>query len=230
METDLVKTYQDKALKNLPHRKRLDDIYRVIEKEGLAGKNDLTYADFGCASGFITDLVTKKLDPASAYGFCHSDGIEVGRELYPNIQFGFVELTEPSDIGQYDFCTCFETLEHVGNIEIALDNLCHATREGGGTLLITVPIEIGIVGIGKFLAKTIFYNYDLDELPGDKLYFKYLMALLTYRDMSQFRDNRFGWGTHFGFDYRRIDKHLKMNRCKFRAWNKFTTRFYLISP
>lgn len=130
MKFDLTKTYRDRALKNLPHRRRLKEIYRIIDREGLSGREGLSYADFGCASGYVTDLVTRELKPAAAFGFCHSDGIETGRKKYPHIEFGFVELTEPSDIGQYDFCTCLETLEHVGNIEIAMENLCRAA--GGG--------------------------------------------------------------------------------------------------
>lgn len=228
MKTDLVKTYQDNRLKNYPHRKRLTDIYTIIEREGLTAQADLSYADFGCATGYITDLVSKKLSSQSIYGFCHSDGITVGKEIYPNIQFGFFELNEPGTIGPFSFCSCFETLEHVGNIHSAIDNLCRAAE--GGTLLISVPIEIGPRGIIKFLTKTWFYKYNLDELPGDKLYFKYLMSLFTYQDISKFRDDRFGWGTHFGFDYRVIDNYLKKRECSFRAFNKTTTRYYLIYP
>lgn len=228
MKTDLVKTYKDNRLKNYPHRKRLKDIYRIIDNEGLPERTDLTYADFGCATGYITDLVSKKLSPQSTYGFCHSDGINEGEKLYPNIQFGFFELNDNRTIGPFSFCSCFETLEHVGNIHSAIDNLFRAAE--GGTLLISVPIEIGPRGIFKFLAKTWFYNYNLDELPGDKLYFKYLMSLLTYQDISKYRDKRFGWGTHFGFDYRVVDKYLKKRECNFRAFNKLTTRYYLIYP
>lgn len=89
---------------------------------------------------------------------------------------------------------------------------------------------MGIRGIAKFLAKTIVYKYDLKELPGERLYFKYLISLLTHRDMSRFRDRRFGWGTHFGFDYRVIDRYLKSGGYRYRAKNKVTTRYYLIYP
>ncbi len=225
----LTKTYQEKTLKNRPHRMRLNEIFSILEREGMAEIDGLTYADFGCATGFITNLVAKRIGSTAAHGFCHSDSIETGRREYPHIDFGFVELTEPSDIGKYRLCTCFETLEHVGNIEVALDNLVRAT-EPGGLLLVTVPIEIGPRGLAKFLAKTIFYKYDLDELPGDKLYGKYLLSLLLNRDMSRFRDERFGWGTHFGFDYRVIDRYLRRRGIRYRAHNKATTRYYLVYP
>jgi 2-polyprenyl-3-methyl-5-hydroxy-6-metoxy-1,4-benzoquinol methylase len=225
----LTKTYQENKLKNRPHRMRLNEIFSILEREGIADLDGLTYADFGCATGFITNLVAEHIEPEAAYGFCHSDNIEIGRREYPHINFGFVELTEPSDIGKYKFCTCFETLEHVGKIEIALDNLVRAT-EVGGMLLVTVPIEIGVRGLAKFLAKTLLYKYDLDELPGEKLYGKYLLSLIFYRDMSRFRDERFGWGTHFGFDYRVIDRYLRRRDIRYRSYNKATTRYYLVYP
>jgi hypothetical protein len=124
---------------------------------------------------------------------------------------------------------CFETLEHIGNCMVGLNNLLRSTSEGG-TLLITVPIEIGLIGIIKFLVKTLFFRYRLNELPGRMLYFKYLTSLVLHRDMSKFRDKRYGWSTHFGFDYRLIDRYLKSNLIKYRSETIMTTRFYIIKP
>ena len=172
------------------------------------------------------------LKHAKVHGFDHSEHLEVAKEKYPSFEFGFFELNEQSDIGNFDFVSCFETLEHVGNFETALSNVLNATIKGG-TLLLTAPIEIGPVGIAKFLAKTILYRYRLDELTGGEssgFYCRYLLSLLLFKDMSSYRDERFGWGTHFGFDYRRIDEYLDSRNIRFRARNYFTTRFYVIRP
>jgi SAM-dependent methyltransferase len=232
MKKDHALIYQDRSLRNWPHRRRLREIRSAIRREGLAEKDGISYADFGCGTGFLTDIVAGELGPADVHGFDHSEHLDIARERYPSFEFGFIELNEPSDVGEFDFVTCFETLEHVGDMETALGNMLNATREGG-TLLITAPIEIGPVGTIKFLAKTILYGYSLEELAdgqGSGLYLRYLSSLLLCRDISAYRPARTGWGTHFGFDYRSIDRYLDLNNISFTARNAVTTRFYVIRP
>ncbi|MBU8921833.1 MAG: class I SAM-dependent methyltransferase [Bacteroidales bacterium] len=231
MKKDHSHIYKDKSLKNWPHRQRLKEIKSVIEKEGSRSHGTLTYADVGCGTGFLTKVVANQLKPEEVYGFDHSEHLEVARKKNPSFKFEFMELNNPADVGQHDFVTCFETIEHVGNPDSALSNLIKMTKSGG-TLLLTAPIEIGPVGLVKFLAKTIVYNYKLDELSGNgaNLYNKYLLALISYKDISKFRDQRFGWGTHFGFDYRRVDDLLRSKKIKYRTKNVVTTRFYIVKP
>lgn len=227
MHLDLSQTYKDGSLKNYPHRQRLKEIFNIIEREGLSSLDGISYADIGCNDGYITNLIAKRLHAAAIYGFCHSKKLENGRAKYPHIYFNHLELNDPADAGRYDLVTCFETLEHVGDLLTALDNLIRATAMGG-TLLITVPIEIGFKGVIKYLAKTIFYRYTLDELPGKRLFFKYLISLVSRGDISTFRDKRHGWATHFGFDYRTIDRYLESRGIGYRAKNKVTTRYYIV--
>jgi len=232
MKEDHSLIYKDRSIKNWPHRQRLKEIQSVIHKESLNEIENLTYADIGCGTGYLTEIVANLLHPSEVYGFDHyTEHLEIARSNYPSYQFEILNLNEPSDIRRFDFVTCFETLEHVGNAYTAIDNLLNATKSGG-TLLITLPIEIGPVGTFKFLAKTLIYKYKLDELlgGGTQLYNKYLLSLITYKDMSKFRDQRSGWGTHFGFDYRRIDEYLESRGVSFRAKNIVTTRYYVIKP
>jgi hypothetical protein len=97
-------------------------------------------------------------------------------------------------------------------------------------LIITAPIEVGPIGIFKFLLKTLLYGYKLDELPGEDLYFKYLKTLLTNGDVKAFRDARHGWGTHFGFDHRLVSKNLDAMKIDYRSFTKGTTRFFVVKP
>ncbi len=232
MKKDHSLIYKDKSLKNWTHRQRLKEIRSIIQNEVLADIDSLKYADVGCGTGYLTDVVSSMLSPSEVVGLDHSEHLEVARARYPDYRFEFLELNEPSEAGKYDFVTCFETLEHVGKPFVAIDNLIRAT-EKNGTLLITLPIEIGPVGIFKFLAKTVCYGYKLDELPGEggaQLYNRYLSSLIAYKDISVYRDQRFGWGTHFGFDYRIVDKYLKSLNVAYRVKNVVTTRFYVIKP
>ena len=230
MGIDHSKTYKEKSFKNLPHRMRLNAIHACLDDKIESG--NIRYADFGCSNGYITDLITRRYQIEEAHGFDHEEqNLAIARENYPSIQFGTVDLNRSQSSGQYDIVTCFETLEHVGNIPNALQQLLSSTANGG-TLLITVPIEIGIRGIIKFLLKTILYHRvykaALDELPGEKIYFKYFKSLFSGVDMSKFRDDRSGWSTHFGFDYRVISELLHASGYKFSVHTKFTTCFFIV--
>jgi len=231
LKKDHVHIYKGRSLKNWPHRQRLKEIESVIGREKAGSHGDLTYADVGCGTGLLTRIVADRLEPKEVHGFDHSEHLEIARAKNPSYVFEFLELNDSVDVGQFDFVTCFETIEHVGNPISALNNLIGMTKKGG-TLLLTAPIEIGPVGLVKFLAKTILYKYKLDELSDTdtKLYNKYLWSLLSFGDISKYRDERFGWGTHFGFDYRRVDDFLKSKNVAFRARNVVTTRFYVIHP
>ena len=108
----------------------------------------------------------------------------------------------------------------------AVANLVSAVAPGG-TLVISVPIEIGMVGLAKLGAK-LAYGYDLSQLPQRPgLLRSYVGALVAGTRISQFRDDRPGWGTHFGFDYRDLDDLLSQSEVEVRRWNSFTTRFYV---
>lgn len=148
--------------------------------------------------------------------------------MYPEITFTRIDLDRTHAIQPLcDLVTCFETLEHVGNLNLALDNLL-AVLKPGGTALITVPVEHGWRGALK-LAIKMLYGYDLSELPqAPGLWRRYVRALLTGERMSQFRDQRPCWGTHFGFDYRDLDDALQARSVLFLGWNSGTTRFYRI--
>jgi SAM-dependent methyltransferase len=167
-----------------------------------------SYADIGCSNGFITKKIADRLNVQHAYGFDHSDSLlDEARSCYPDLEFAVVNLNEPVSWGrQFHLVSCFETLEHVGNLGSAVGNLAAAVAPGG-ILVVSVPIEIGLWGTCKFLCKAAL-GYRLDELPGPPTYGQYLSALLAGRRMSEFREVRSGWSTHFGFDYRDVEDLL----------------------
>ena len=97
-----------------------------------------------------------------------------------------------------------------------------------GCILISVPIEIGSVGIIKYLLKRFIYRYDLPLNVSDR---SYLISLLNRTDISRYREPSDGYGSHFGFDYRCIDQYLKRQDrlLNVESFNAFTTRFYMIT-
>jgi SAM-dependent methyltransferase len=203
----------------------------VFQKISFNDVKDLRYADFGCSTGYLTNIVAKMVRPSSTFGFDHYlDHLQLAKQKYTGYRFDFVDLNKSFNVGKFDIVTCFETLEHVGNQNTAINNLLNAT-EKGGMLVITVPIEIGFIGLLKFLTKTALFGYKLDELSkNDLTFFKYLFHLMTYKDISSFREERKGWGTHFGFDYRTIDLYLHSLGVPFKTKSVVTTKFIVITP
>ena len=224
MLTDHSKTYRLNDVRNIAHIMRLKNILKTLGAR-VPGKVS-TYADYGCSNGFITSQVAQRLGIPNVSGFDHSDNVDVGAQLHPEISFQRLDLNVVhAELGKYDLVTCFETLEHVGNIESAIENVCRS-RSPEGSLLVTVPIEIGWIGFAKYVIKRFLFRYDLPLQCTDRQYAK---ALLNGERISRFRPPAPGYGTHFGFDYRDVDEILS-NRVKvrFESWNSGTTRFYFI--
>lgn len=223
---DHSQTYKDKSLRNLPHRYRLGKIKQVMTEQEFVARP--RYADVGCSNGFITAIVGDLLDASSTTGFDRSENLAIARENFPELDFQFLDLNEdnPPPERKYEVVTCFETIEHVGKLEAGVDNLLKLVADNG-TLVITVPIEIGRWGIAKYIAKRSIYRYTWPLNCTDSQYFR---ALLAGDDISKFRYDRSGHGSHFGFDYRRVDRRLAERSDEFTvsAYNDFTTRFYII--
>jgi SAM-dependent methyltransferase len=219
--------YKSNSVWHWHHRRRLEIVLDAVAAEWPDGAG--SYADVGCSNGHITNLVVERTKVATACGFDHSDDLlEAARSRYPEIKFSKVDLNQPVDWPrQFDVVTCFETLEHVGDLNMAVKNLVACVRTGG-KLILSVPIEIGPWGVAKFFAK-LSRGYKLDELPGDVTVWRYAKALLLSERMSTFRDARSGWGTHFGFDFRDVDEALeRLGIANVMASHRAANRIYKI--
>lgn len=227
-------TYTTWRLKNIPHRVRLRAILKqtAIFLASRGRPTDL-YADFGCSNGFITSKIVNILEPNRATGFDHAEeNLSIARRRYSNITFLNIDLNRPRSFAKkFDVVTCFETLEHVGDVRNAVNTIIGAI-EDGGVALIVVPIEHGLIGLVKLFVK-LLHGYNLDELANNERRVSlkaYLMSLLTGRRMSAFRDRaRRGWGTHFGFDYRDVSDALADLPVTYRSFRIGFNMFYRIT-
>jgi len=222
--------YKQLRLKNIVHRMRLRQIILALDDEGTLSKN--RFIDVGCSNGYLTNIISERYKLEEVFGVDHDkENLGIAAESYPNIQFNEIDLNRISAnrYGNFDLVTCFETLEHVGNIENAINQVLSLASKSNSLVLISVPIEIGIVGIGKFIAKSL-YGYNLTELRTGTTFFSYLWRLVSHKKISIFRHKKEGWGTHYGFDYRDIDEMLTETGCTFSAKNQLTTRIYKIKP
>lgn len=226
MAIDHSKTYKHLTVRNIPHILRK----KQLEKQILnLPTNCQIYADFGCSNGYLTHEFSKFLSPNKTIGYDHNvENIEIARASYPLLNFETIDLNKPNILDKKsEVITCFETLEHVGDIPNAVQTIKNACQPGA-CILISVPIEIGFFGVIKYLLKRFIFKYDLPLNCGDRTYF---FALLTGKDISQYRSPAKGYGTHFGFDYRVLDKIIssKFFNAHILKFNKFTSRFYLIN-
>jgi SAM-dependent methyltransferase len=202
-------TYRQLRLRNIPHRIRLRKIRHLLNEAGVHGSS---WADVGCSNGYIIADILKRHRPLDVCGFDRSEAqLAKARELLPSVRFVQLDLLAsdpPHD--RFDVVSCFETLEHVGNLRKAIGTLLDLT-EPEGRLVITVPIESGWRGGLKFAVKTSLYGYSLDELPQrPSIYRQYCRALILRSRVSVFRaEERRGWATHFGFEWRDLDELLR---------------------
>jgi 2-polyprenyl-3-methyl-5-hydroxy-6-metoxy-1,4-benzoquinol methylase len=222
---DHSKSYSKKNIQSITHRHRLNSITQ--ELSGMRIPQGGTFCDLGCSNGFITSIIQRKFNFSYVAGMDHDNENILNASIkHSHITFTVIDLNEFSKPERcYDLVTCFETLEHVGNIENALDNILNRIKPGGNAL-ITVPIERGITGIIKYLIKKIL-GYSVSELKISD--WRYFCLIVRGDRISKSRPKANHYKTHFGFDYLDIDELLKKKEINFTAFNKLTTRFYKIS-
>ena len=219
-------TYREFKLRNIPHLIRLRTLKRLVT-ENSVDEIDF-YADFGCSNGYLTNIFAEISSPKKSFGFDLSDNIKEAKIKFPYIDFDYIDLNGDFNFSKkFDLITCFETLEHVGNIRNALEILKKAANNNS-YILISVPIEIGTIGLLKYLVKRFLLKYELPLLCND---FEYLHALITQSDISKYRKISDGYGSHFGFDYRYLDTEINkaFSSWKVDKFNSGSTRFYRIT-
>ena len=153
--------------------------------------------------------------------------IEIARAGHPLIQFENLDLNLINAFDKKsEIVTCFETIEHVGNMSNALKTLRNAASETS-VILSSVPIEIGVVGILKYITKRYIFSYNLELNCSDS---EYLIAFLLGKRIKRFRHAADFYGNHFGFDYRDLDEEVDsiFTEHQVQKYNSGTTRFYKI--
>jgi 2-polyprenyl-3-methyl-5-hydroxy-6-metoxy-1,4-benzoquinol methylase len=215
------------SLHTLPHRLR---VHQAISALKSLRQHFSTYADVGCADGFVTRQIAAALKTEETVGYeLQPHIVAAAQERFPEISFRQWNMTAegPPD-AKFDLVTCMETLEHVLDLQFALKNVLAITRK---VLLITVPVEIGPLGLAKFSAKVLLRRPVFTaEHSGSRT--DYALRLLRGASISQFRHSpEHGyWTLHTGFDYRELDSALCGLQVSFTAKNRGWNRFYIVRP
>ena len=194
------------------HRARLDREIEVLNELKLPKVGRL--ADFGCSNGFLLETIQRDVSAVTEWEFV---GFDRQRDLLalaearglPRTTFRQLDLNSTTDVGQYDLVTCFETLEHVGDFQTAVRGLLRACADGGH-LVISVPYEIGIPGLAKFLGRMVLRKNAYRDFFDNRSKFRYFMTLLLGRRTDVFREPpQEAWGPHLGFDNSVFESFLR---------------------
>ncbi len=225
MANDHSLTYRIFTFRNIPHILRLQSTIKILTDLGM--HEDDSIIDFGCSNGFITNKIKKHFNLRRARGLdLDIENIKIAKKNYPDINFSCCNLNKKYIINDsFSYVLCFETLEHVGSISRSIENLIECSRKSK-YLIISVPIETGILGLIKFCIKNFLYKDKFNEISKSKL--KYFIYLFLNRRISIFRDKREFWSSHYGFDFREIQDYLNKNYVKYQLKKRFTTVYFII--
>jgi SAM-dependent methyltransferase len=199
-------SYRGRGVAAAMHRRRLRAL--IALHRSLDIPEGAAVADFGCSNGFILAVLQREVfrdRVARIHGFDHADHlIALARDRnLPNACFDRFDLNQLDDThrGEFDVVTCFETLEHVGNVENAFDNLVR-TCKPGGTIVVSLPNERGVPGLVKFFGRKLLRRNAYGDFFDECSEREYVSALLSGRRIDVFRQPPApAWGPHLGFDW-----------------------------
>ena len=192
MNTNLYKhevTYTRKNLTSIIHKSRLETIVKMFEE--YIDQDSSSWVDFGCSNGFIIDQIKKrsKIKFSEIKGFDHSKGLidlAVNKNI-PNTNFALYDMNKVGSSNlKFDIVSCFETLEHVGNVKNAFRNLFNHLKSNG-ILLITVPNEIGLIGLIKFTGRYCIRKNPYKDFFDSKSRLNYCFDLITKKDIYKYK-------------------------------------------
>ena len=186
------------------HLRRLYNTLKEINK--IVHKFDIkTTIDTGSSDALVTRLIKDQ--------YPHIQSIASDFKRYPvshvnEDDFIIVDLLDSKHTSErFDLVTCFETLEHVGNLKTAISNLIDLVNLNG-ILFITVPVEVGFYGILKTFPKLFTNHYKFNELCCSRV--SYFISLFTGHSSNK-RNELDHYGYHFGFSHKKLLKILYNN-------------------
>lgn len=230
MAVDHSQTYRSWRPRNLVHRWRLRVLRRILGR--ALQRPPRKYADFGCANGYLTQEVARWVGAGEAFGFdLRYWNVNKAKRSWPGISFSEANLNQALELDRrFDLITCLETVEHVGSPGMATRNLVRHL-ETNGLLIVSMPIEVGPIGVVKFLLKNGLFGSGFDQISRRHLVrWRYLLDLFRGKPISNYRHERESWGTHFGFDYRDVLRHFEGEGVNLRVIKSLTTCFCVVRP
>ncbi len=205
------------ALTRFSHHARAEKTLSLIRASGKTKFNRVL--DYGCADGwFLKALYDNAMSEQGIGVDINDDDLAKSRALFADIpSFQFIKTTEltPDLDGTFDLAVCLETLEHVADSKIALENI-HRLCAPEATVLLSVPIEVGTSLLMKITGRYLtglrdktyrFYN---DEEPYS---FREAIEAGVFWNTKNLKCSHnvaeIAHRGHKGFDYRKLRERVK---------------------
>ena len=176
--------------------------------------------DYGSGDGtFLALAMMADSPPAAAVGAELLDDVigDCRRRYVAEPRMNFVQvrlLDSPEHINRYDAVFCMEVLEHVFDWEPDLARISRLLAPGG-TLIVSVPVEIGVPVVVKQVFRTIAGWRKIGHYPGTTSYTWSELAKAVFAGRTQHVTRPvfdFGGGPahdHKGFNWRVLQERLK---------------------
>lgn len=203
------------------HRKRLKISVNLVKK--YFPSQSISLIDYGCGDGFFLNELSKI--------FPHSNLI--GYDPYSNIThntFNLINDFNKIKENSIDIISCFETLEHLDDIERKiLYGLIEKVKKKNGKIIFSVPIIGGLTLILKEINRAIMFrrksDYSMKEL-----------FLSTFFNVSAKRAENIKT-SHKGFNFQQLEIELRtkfqfksktLSPFKFLPWFLNSTVFFVL--
>lgn len=94
--------------------------------------------DVGCASGLLTNEMSKIFPKSKIYGVdIYEDALVFARKKYPSVNFIVADAHKlPFKTSTFDLTVCYETIEHVVDPLKVLKEIHRVTKKGGISILV----------------------------------------------------------------------------------------------
>lgn len=188
--------------------------------------------EIGCGEGYLIPTLSKHFDKVvgvdksekmlnSAKKFFH----------FANVFYLIDNIAAPHHLQlieeRYNWVICLETLEHIPQWDMALNNMFRMLLPGG-RILLSIPVEIGFPLLIKEIAR--YFSYGKGSGWQWNNFIRKVIG-------SKRKINRENYGSHMGFDYREvidfINKipYIKINHISFFPINSkyFGLRVYIVA-
>lgn len=188
--------------KGLRSRLHLARFYWLQDKLKSFPSSDLSVLELGCYDAKTIPFLPAPPKKYLGFDANWENGLDIARKTYQNPAYEFFECNNPDDMiikgEKFNLVICMETIEHIPEemLEGYLTKIKEATD---GLFILTVPNEIGLVFLIKYLIKLMIFR--------EKINPKYSFSDVINQTLGLM--DRVIHDDHKGFDYRRLIARLK---------------------
>lgn len=119
-------------LKHYWHAQKIQNFKELVGK-----KQFKRILDVGCASGFMTNEISKIFPKTKIVGVdAYSKAVNYGKKIYPHIEFLVSDAHKlPFSRNSFDLVICYEVIEHLLDPESALQEIKKVLQKNGTAIV-----------------------------------------------------------------------------------------------